>query len=218
MEPSHPSDYIDLESKSVESYVKLAEDLVAKQKPEHSLVAWERVLDSAQASPETIKEAFEILKLHKPVIRNEDSGIAISISLHASVPADLLERMEKLLRRTALIIELGSGYSLSVTPEVSVVAVRKGKPRPPVSVWFSGKNESTRGSLHTKSAKDLGLDDKVNTTIFNIVGPFIDEYSELTPVQDIHNEINVEEALAYLITRHSWRQFGLLLYQNLEQE
>ena len=215
---SHPSDYLDHPDKSTAAYVALAEKLIQEKKEQHSLVAWERVLDSSQPSPEVVKQAFEILKLHKPVLKSESAGIAISLTLHASVPADLYERAEKMLRRAAQIIEIGAAYSISVIPEISVVTVAKGKPRPAFSVWLSGKHETPRGSFHTTSATQLGLDEKVNIAIFNIVSSYLEENSTLTPLVKPHNEINAEEALAYLITRHSWRQIGLLLYQNVPTE
>lgn len=211
---SHPSDYLDFEGRSTEAYVALAEKLISERKSEHSLVAWERVLDSSQPSEEVVKRAFDILKLHKPVLKTESSGIAISITLHASTPADLYEKTEKMVRRAAQIIEMGSAYKIAVTPEVSVVAVAKGKPRPAFSVWLSGKHETPRSSFHTSSANEMGLDGKFNVAIFYIVSAYLEERSSLTPIVNLHNEINAEEALAYLITRHSWRQFGLLLYQD----
>ncbi len=214
---SHPSDYLDLQAEGVDAYIALAEKLVAEQKSEHSLVAWERVLDSAKADATQVKRAYDILKLHKANSPDNATGIAITVNLHASVPADLFEKMEKVLQHTATLIEMGSGYSLRVTPEVSVVAVKKGRPRPSVSIWLSGKSESPRGSFRTKHSKVLGLDEKVNTVIFNIVGPFLEQHTKLTPISEMHNEVNAQETLQYLITRHSWRQFGLLLYQDLEE-
>ena len=215
---SHPSDYLDLIDKSTAAYVALAEKLIQEEKAEHSLVAWERVLDSSEPSPEVVKQAFEILKLHKPVLKSESAGIAISLTLHASVPADLYEKAEKMLRRAAQIIEIGAGYSISVSPEISVVVVGKGKPRPAFSIWLSGKHETPRGSFRTTSESELGLDEKVNVVIFNIVSSYLEEHSSLSPLINLHNEINAEETLAYLITRHSWRHLGLLLYQNRPTE
>ena len=212
---SHPSDYLDKKEGGAAGYVALAEKLVADQLAEHSLVAWERVLDSAEPDEKQVKRAYEILKLHKVMTKEEASGIAISIKLHASVPGDLYEKMDKLLAKSAAMIEFGSGYSLSVTHEVSVLTVKRGAPRPAVSLWFSGKNESPRAHFRTKSSRELGLDEKVNGLLFNIVSPYLRQHTELQPLQEMHNEVNAQETLQFLITRHSWRQFGLLLYQDL---
>ena len=215
---AHPSDFIDQKEGGAEGYIALAEKLVQQDKQEHSLVAWERVLDSAEPNQEQVKRAFDLLKMHKVISREEVNGIAISIKLHASVPGDLIAKMEKILSATAAVIEAGAGYSVNVATEVSVVAVGKGRPRPPVTIWFSGKNESPRASFRTKSSRELGLDAKVNGFVFNIVSPFLREHSTLTPLEESHNEVNASDTLQFLITRHSWRQFGLLLYQDLNQE
>lgn len=215
VEDSHPSDYLDQKEEGVLGYIALAETLIAQQYPDHSLVAWERVLDSAEPNSEQVKRAYDILKLHKVISKDEVTGVAISITLHASVPADLYDKMEKILANSAALIELGAGYAVSVSHEVSITAVKKGSQRPAVSVWFSGKNESPRAHFRTKSSKELGMEEKVNSQIFNIVTPFIRHHTDLTPLVDFHNEVNAQETLQFLITRHSWRQFALLLYKDL---
>jgi hypothetical protein len=214
---SQISDYVDQKNLGSEGYIELAEKLAADKKPEHSLVAWERVLDSSKPSVEQIKRAFDILKVQKPVLPcDKENSVALSITVHCSVPVDMKERATQMINRLISIIHLGSGHSLNVDPDISTIPISVGKPRPPVTVWFSGKVESPRASFRTSSAKDLGLDSKLDEVIFNIVGPYLEENSDLTPFTDIPSEINAEECLAYLITRHSWRTFGILLYTEAE--
>ena len=216
LEESHPSDYIDQKGIGADGYIALAEKLIAGQQSDRSLVAWERVLDSAQPTQGQVKRAFEVLKLHKVATREEAKGIAIVITLHASVPGDLHAKMSKVLERSAALIEAGSGYGLQVNHEVSVLAVAKGKPRPAVSLWFSGRRESPRAHFLSKGSKELGLNEKVNGLLFNIVSPFLRQHTDLSPVIDLHNEVSAEDGLQFLLTRHCWRQFGMQLYQDQE--
>jgi len=165
--PSHPSDYLDITG-GADAFVSKAEELIVKQMQQHSLVAWERVLDSATPTADQVKRAYTILKLHKEVNRHEVTGIAVDVKLRASVPADLYDKMERILAHSATVIERGSGYLVSVSTEVSVVTVTKGKPRPAVTVWFSGKYDTPRASFRTKSAGELGLDKKMHTHLLPI--------------------------------------------------
>lgn len=194
-----------------DAFVELAESFIQSNKQLESLVAWERVLDSSEPTAEQVKKAFEILKLHKVIAPPEKLPPSAVVKLHASVPADMHEKMKKILNVSAALMKEGSAYHIDVIPEVSIIMVKKGKKRPPVSVWMSAKNETARGTFRTRHANELGLSEKVNRTIFNIVGPYLEEHSKLKPLQKMHPEISAQDTLSYLITRHSWSEFGRLL-------
>jgi len=142
----------------------------------------------------------------------------MAITLNAILPADMLDKLEQILNDSCAMIELGSGHTLSVSPEVSVITLSKDKPRPAITIWFSGKSESNLASFRAASADEFRLDEKVNRVLFNIVSPFLRERTELTPLAELNNEINADEALAYLITRHSWYRFGTLLQKESDTE
>jgi len=199
-------------ARTADDFALLAQQLEQAKAPEYALLAWERMLDQTDPSPELVQKALGHIQQLRPPLPpwNLDPRSDIPLKLCASVPSDLQQKMTAILTVAAEDIEEASGFTLKVTPSVSVVAIKDGKPRPSVSIWLQGKRETPRLSFKTRSAIEPSIDVRTQSSIFSLVVSQIDK-TDLTCIQELPTDTPPLSTLRYLITRLSWKTVGEML-------
>lgn len=210
------SEFADQAGTGAGHLVDLAMALETAGQPQRARLAWERVLDFTEPSPDAIEAAVEALgRFSKPGV---DSGSrppdAIEVVLHAGASPTMGEALGPVLEEVAAELDAVSSGYLKVRAELHL-----GKPsdKPestlPIALWFTGEGE---GALSTEvrafmvaSADALRID--LLRAVYLLIQQHLGQVTNLAPVSEPGEGENWANALETRVTRLAWNQFGTAL-------
>ena len=201
--------------------------LEAKGENQRALLAWERVLDTAQPdAPQTLLASAAILRL-RPTLPdwNKDRAAVLAITLHAGANKKTVKSLTPVLEEIARELEHASAGILKVTATVTttattVAATKRGQPQPPppppppppapVTLWLTGptKKSSTTAALPCTADSPKSLRDELLKTLNLIIHDQLAHAAVQTPPAATANAANPLDTLRARITRACWQELG----------
>jgi hypothetical protein len=191
--------------------LRLAKELELKGAFQRSLLAYERVLDLSQATPEEIQTALLAIRRIRPTLTlwNENPALRHQVVINIGTGqkfADLLPKiMDKLTQdlRRASSGQIQFSYKLNIGRSIQAT----GAPTP-VAIWMTGtdpKNPSTDVlSFTTNNPETLRND--IMKTVFNLVRGQLAKATSYNPAPEAVDDVQM--ALFSNITRLLWDEFG----------
>ncbi len=214
------AEYGTLGDKGAGAIIQLATFLTNKAEYQRALLAWERVLDTA--NPDTEQRKTTILAIQQ--LRNSlppwnpDSMTDINITLHAKTSLKDNEALIKALRTTAGIITEASGNTLKVATQTSFIQETELKPPPtPITIWFShtvSKKENITAETHPISfmldpEQPEALGAQLTGAVYSLLRSYLISKTNFTHLPASPIEIVAENILKQHVTRLMWREFAL---------
>lgn len=201
--------------------IYLAQRLEEKKEPRFALLAWERVLDSTQPSPQQVQlaaEAITKLRVDLP-LWNADTEANRPIILHLALPEQWKLPISSRLEGLSDTIREASGNIITVQIMIKTVPQREGFPPPPVSLWLSGigdaAKESPKITFHIKTnaekPTDVPVDQIANqlfTALYRALSSELKRQDLLTTPADLLPSQNAYTALHSQFTRLHWYQLS----------
>lgn len=198
--------WTDLTDYPAASFVQLASTLEAKGQLVAALVAWERVLDFADASPEETEVAVKgIRRLRASVPPPEEPAKdAPKITLRVAAPADRIELTRKAARLSAESLAQASFRQIRF--EALVVPDRSKEPKLTIKLLNQGKAESPSVELDPPADADT-IREAILNSAFKLVASSLAIDGSLRPVSQPEQAEPGDEAAATRITRRAWSRF-----------
>ena len=226
------STYAELAPKGSRHLLELASLLETAGELPRTVLAWERVLDSATAEPPQAITAIAGIRRLRPTLPawNNKPAKSIPIVLHASTGPQLEKSLKATLEQAAKNLEAASSGILKVT--ASVTPMRKSSTKTPakttaktsgkgspkdapatVALWLSGPNEKSplTETLSFTVTKPDALHAEILRRIFRLTGNRLQQTLAFPPVAPAATDETPLSALETHITRLHWEKFGLSL-------
>jgi hypothetical protein len=198
--------WTDLTDHPAASFIQLASTLEAKGMLVAALVAWERVLDFADASPEETEVAVKGIRRLRTSIPPPDEAAkdAPKITLRVAAPADRIELTRKAARLAAESLAQASFRQLRF--EALVIADRSEEPKLAIRLVKQGKVESPSVELAPPADADT-IREAILGAAFKLVASSLAIDGSLHPVSQPEQGEPGDEAVATRITRRAWSRF-----------
>ncbi len=216
--------YAELTPKGAAYLIELASLLESKGEFQRALLAWERVLDLAQATPEQEAVAISALRRLRPTLPdwNIDPEGAIPVVLHAATAKGQAKAVQPGLEQAARVIQRASSGILQVKPEISAnpSAASTGGEATPVAVRLAGAGEASASTevLSFRPGDPEKLADEVMATVFRLVRNYLDRSPMFVTPPPLGDDEAPAEALEYRLTRLAWRDFAAALNLSTPEE
>ncbi len=196
--------------------IELASALEKKGAYRRALLAWERVLDSANPSDQEAAAALESIVRLRPTLPdwNEDPAAVIRISLDAGTGKSLAKTLAPVLEEAAAEIGVASSGIVSVTAKVTAgktSSARKGAT--PVALWLTGPEQgsaSTEVLSFTAESPDR-LREQILKTVYQLVrSQLVRTARRSAPAEPAGTE-QPADSLTHRVTRLDWSEFATTL-------
>ncbi len=201
--------------------LELARQLETQGKLQRSLLAWERVLDSAAPDEARTTEAIQAIKRLRPTLPewNMDQAKTIALTLHAGTGKSTAEILTPVIEGIARDLEQVSSGILKITPIVTAGRdVPKSRGPAPIALWFSGPGVepgSTEVLAFTSGPPEM-LRDDVLKTLLRVIRSYLARTSALTVPEAVNADENPLDTLHFRVTRLAWLELGSRLNKTLE--
>ncbi|MEI6655326.1 MAG: hypothetical protein WCP45_11200 [Verrucomicrobiota bacterium] len=204
--------YSELGSKGARYLIELASLLETSGELAHSVLAWERVLDSTTPDPSqanTARAAIQRLRPKLPVW-NSNPAKAIPIVLRASIASDLDKSIKPILEQAAKDLGRASSGILKVTTKIT--STSKSAPAA-VDLWLTGGTAKApvTETLSFTVTKPKNLPTDILRKLFRLTSKQLGKVRPLAPIPAPAANDPPLNALETRITRLCWQQFGLSL-------
>lgn len=213
------TEYGTLGDQGAEAMIHLASTLEQRNARQHALLAWERVIDSTQATPEQIDQASQAIQRLSAELTpwNPDPTAAITITLHVGATLKSKTELVAALKSTAETIEQASGYVLQVK---TLTAMGRGKPlerpRVPIAIWASrsgSKSGEANGetpplSFMATPDQEQELTKQCQSAVYKLVRSHLAETTAFSPLPEMTESDQADHLLRHRITRLMWREFA----------
>lgn len=208
----HYSEHLDF---STASYIQLATQLQHKGADAHALLAWERAIDTTDAtSAQTAQAHAAIHQLRQSLPAwNIDSSQNFDMVLNIHTPESWKAPVSGLLGELSEDIALAS--SLIVAPQVLIKTIqqRDGFPPPPVRIWLSSTGEAAKTTplftFHPKAEDSVtaqSIKEQLYIAIFRTISAQLDSIDGIMPPAPITPLDSSSTALTTHITRLHWKK------------
>lgn len=198
--------------------IKLATFLENKAEYQRSLLAWERVIDTTNPTPEQRKLAILAIQRLRNNLPpwNPDPKADIILTLHAGATLKEKQTLISALETAAGIITKASGNILKVETKASFGKSSGIKtPRIPVAIWFShtiSKKEDVIAetppiSFMINPKQPEALADQVAAAVYSLLRTHLSSETSFSPLPDYPTEAKPEAILNNHVTRLMWREF-----------
>ena len=209
----HYSEHRDLATSA--SYIQLATQLQSKGANTHALLAWERAIDTTDATPQqTAQTHTAILQLRKSLPAwNVDSSQNFDMVLNIHTPESWKAPVSGLLGE--LSGDIASAASLIVAPQVLIKGIkqRDGFPPPPVRIWLSSTGKEGKMTplftFHPKAedtATAQSIKEQLYMAIFRTISAQLDSVEGIMPPAAITPQDSSSVALTTHLTRLHWKK------------
>ena len=212
--PKNLDTYSELAPDGAAKLLRLAIELEKQNALQRSLLAYERVLDLSQATPQQIYFALQNIRRISPTLPawNQNPKVAHPIVIHigtgqkfAKILPDIMENITQEIQRSSsgLIqcsVELNIGESIRVSDAPT-----------PVALWLTSgdkRNPSTE-ALSFTSNNPVTLRKDLLKTIFNLIRGQLAKSTSYNPAPEAVDDAQI--ALSSNITRLLWNEFGKTL-------
>lgn len=201
--------YAELAPKGARYLIELASLLETSGEFAHSVLAWERVLDSTTPEPSQANTARAAIQRLRPKLPawNSNPAKAIPIVLRASIASDLDKSIKLALEQAAKDLQRASSGILKVTTKITTN--RKSAPAA-VDLWLTGgapKSPVTE-TLSFTVTKPKNLPTDVLRKLFRLTSKQLGKVRPLAPIPPAAANEPPLNALETRITRLCWQQFG----------
>lgn len=219
--PPTLQEYAEVASKGAAYLIEVAGLLEATRENQRALLAWERVLDTAQPdAPQTQQASAAILRL-RPTLPdwNKDRATTLTIILHAGTNEKTARSLTPVLEDIARDLQHASAGILKVTAMLTttptVTATKRGHAPPPapVTLWLTGptKKSSTTAVLTSTADSPKALREDLLKTVCLIIHDQLAHATVHTPPTTGANATHPFNTLRGRITRACWQELGTQL-------
>ncbi|MFC4991226.1 hypothetical protein [Rubritalea tangerina] len=196
---------------SAQSFTQLAIELESRGKIEHALLAWERVIDTTDATASESKKARQaIASLHSALpIWNADSTTNFDTVFHIHTPEPLKAEASALISQ--LTEEIKNSSSFLIAPQVLIKTSpqRDGFPPPPLRIWLSATGDSPKETPQLTirlTEGDAPLSEQLYMAIYRSIAGQLQQDGTLMPPASISTEDSPQTALTTYLTRLHWKR------------
>jgi hypothetical protein len=214
--PPNLDEYADLTKKGAANLIEIATRLEDKGHPERALLAWERVIDSADSDSAELESAFEAvarLRVSLPPWKR-DTEAALAVVLQAGTGQKSAETLAPILKQAAADLERASSGILKVTTVINTGAGIEVADAPvPVAIWLSGppdKDHSTEVLSFTIATPD-SLEYDLQRTLYQLIQNHFRLSSKVRPPTPLPDEGDPKIAITRRMTRLHWQLLGEFL-------
>ncbi len=217
-------EYRDRASRGASHLIEIANRLRDKEQDARALLAWERVIDSAeQASSAEIQSAIDAVENLRAELPpwNRIPSRAIPVTIQAGTGKKSAEALEPVLLQAAARLEHASSGILSVAAKVNAgpdIEIDDGPV--PVAIWLTGSGEN-RSSTEVRSftvATPETLEHDTHRSLYLLVRGHLRNAGDVNPPPAPPEEGDLRAALDTRITRLQWQTFGRLLNEPPEND
>lgn len=195
---------------------KLAKLLETNKHTELARLAWERVLESKQASTSQKSDAASSIKKlrSQTALWSPDASSQIPLTVEITVASNLVTLAESIRFNLSANITQFSGGIIKPTITVKGIAAKSGFPPPPSSLTIKGKSGKTTTMRFTSpSATKDSLSTQFYFAIYNSIRNNAKKQGALNPPVEIPSTTSPKQALANYVSRLTWRTFARSLTQ-----
>lgn len=195
--------------------------LETQEKLQRSLLAWERILDTAAPDETRTAEALlSIKRLSSSLpLWNEDPTKAVTIMLHAGAGKSTAEILAPVLEEIARDLEKASSGILKITPMVKAGNdIPTGMGPAPIALWFTGPGAEARTTetiVFTSGSHEMIRDDLLKA-ILRLIRSHLARSASLTVPEAGNTGENPLDSIRLRITRLGWHELGSRLNKTLE--
>ncbi len=188
---------------------------------ERALLAYERVLDLSQSNPEEILSATSSIRRLKPTLPfwNNDPDEALPITIHIGTGARFAKVLPEIMDRISKDLGNASSGLLRFSHRLNIGRSIQDTDAPaPVALWITGGDAESPSTdvLSFTTNDNEELRDDLLKTIFNLIRGHLSKSTAYSPAPEITDE--PLPALETNITRLLWRETGVLLNPEVEEE
>lgn len=197
------------------SFIQLAQQLQNKGADAHALLAWERAIDTADATPAQTTLAHKAilpLRMSLPAW-NVDSAQNFDLVINIHTPESWKAPVSGLLDE--LSNDIAEASSLIIAPQVLIKTIpqRKGFPPPPVRLWLSSTGTEAKQTplftFHPKAdviATTESIKEQLYIAIFHTISAQMDSVAGIMPPATILPQDSSSTALTTHLTRLHWQK------------
>lgn len=197
------------------SYIDLAVQLNSDGKLSHSLLAWERVIDSSdtnEAQAATAHKAITLLRESLP-IWNSDSSDNFDLIIHINTPEQWKAQISSALGALSESIQHSSSFIVAPQILLKTIPSREGFPSPPVRIWLSStgtpQKETPQLTFRIKDTsleKSIPLEEQLHLAIYRSISGQFQQIKDIEPPADITQADSAKVALSSYMTRLHWQK------------
>ena len=214
--PPAINEYADRSPRGAAHLIEIANRLEDEEHDARALLAWERVLDSAVATPAEVQAAIDAVARLRPTLPawNPSSGNALPIVIQAGTGRKSAEALEPVLRQAAADLQRASSGILAVTSKVNAgpdIDIEDGPV--PVAIWITG----AEGGSHSTDVRSFTvatpetLEHDTHRTLFLLVQSQLRNAPQIKRPPSPPDDGDPRAALSTHISRLQWRTFGEIL-------
>ncbi len=201
--------------------LELARHLETQGKLQQSLLAWERLIDSAAPDEARMTEAMQSIKRLRPALPawNTDPAKTIAINLHAATGRSSAEILTPVLEEITRDLELASSGILKISPVITAGNdIPQSRGPAPVAFWFAGPGVETRSTetLILTIGPAETLRDEVLKSLLQIIRSHLGRNASITVPAAADAAETPLESIHCRITRLGWLELGSRLNKTLE--
>lgn len=195
---------------SAERLLELSSVLRTMGQFQRSLLALERVIDTAEASPAELQEAGQGIGALSPTISpwNIDPAGAYNLTFNVGTAGDASAELKAAALDIATLIKQHSGNLIDLSPKITRGEQTEIVAGSPITLWIAASSDPSRSSpvLSVKPPEDIAqLADKLTLMTFHTIRNELEKFGYPLPQP-------LEEApktlLSTQITRLMWREFA----------
>ena len=208
--------YGELTPEGAAHLIELATGLEKKGEFQRALLAWERVVDLAQADATQADTAISAIKRLRPTLPewNSKPEAKIQITLHGGTGKKQAGTLISVLGDVARDLEAASSGIVKVTAAVTAGKTSTTAKGPtPVALWLAGaakKSPATETLSFTVASPDA-LREDILKTVFQLIRSHLSRTTKYTPPAALAEAEDPQGALNFRVTRLCWSEFATAL-------
>ena len=212
--PKKLDTYSELAPDGAAKLLRLAIELEKQNALERSLLAYERVLDLSQATPQQIYLALQNIRRISPTLPawNQNPKVAYPIVIHIGTGQRFAKILPDIMENITQEVERSSSGLIQCSVELNIgESIRVNDAPTPVALWLTSgdkKNPSTDALSFTSNNPDT-LREELLKTIFNLIRGQLAKSTSYNPAPEVVEDAEI--ALSSNITRLLWNEFGKTL-------
>lgn len=192
------------------SFIQLAIELERKGKLSHALLAWERAIDSTDATPKQAQQARKaIIALRKTQpIWNIDSEDNFDTIIHIHIPIEHKAATSALLGQLSEDLKEASSYQIAPQVLIKTTPQRDGFPTPPIRIWLSSTAKDAKETPQLTlrlSEEEAPLEDQLYMAIYRSISGQLKQNTKFMPPAAISTTDSPRDSLTTHLTRLHWK-------------
>lgn len=219
--PPQLNEYADRAPRGAAHIIEIANRLEDEGHPHRALLAWERVIDSANPSPAELDAAIEATARLRPALTpwNRSPDDALPIIIHAGTGEKSAETFAPALKQAAADLERATSGMLKVTTTINASADAEQPDAPvPVAIWISGPDgvkQSTEVMSFTVTTPD-SLEYDVQRTLYQLIRNQLRQSTAVNAPPALPDDGDPRQATTTRLTRLHWHALGTFLNSTVE--